>query len=382
MKYVKESTVAIALASLCMGSTAIYAAGPITVGETEVSVGGYIKADLISSDVDSSNNGAFAFANQLVAPGFIPLEGSAGASQDDVSLHGRESRLIVSTKNGDMKTKFEGDFFGAQGNERFSNSHNFRLRVAWAEFGKLGFGQNWSAAVIFPSFVDQINFSGFGGGYTAIRQASIRYTSGPLVLALENPETTISNTGPGPTSVLQDTDSFPDAVARYNLKMSKGVVQGAVVGRKLSNAAGDLTTTGVGIIVGGAVKLGAKDDLKFLLGQGALGRYMADNLYADAEIVNGKLKAVDISTLQLAYRHFWADGIRSTLMYSQSEGDNDISFAGSKLNKKVSTVMANLLWDVSPKTTWGLELSSTERKIESNAKGELNRVQFSLKQKF
>ncbi|MGH1539515.1 MAG: DcaP family trimeric outer membrane transporter [Arenicella sp.] len=357
-------------------------AGPVKIGGTEIKISGYIKADVIASDVDSSAGGRFSFANQLVAPGFIPLEGSPGSNEDDLTLHARQSRLIVSAKSGDFNVKLEGDFFGAAGNERTSNSNNFRVRVAWAQYGNWGFGQNWSAATIFPSFADQLNFSGFAGGYSAIRQTGIRYTNQGLVLALENPETTVSSVEPGPTSVLQGTDSYPDLIARYGTKGSYGAIQGALLIRGLSDTTGDLTDTGIGAIIGGTLKLGAKDDLKFLLGKGSVGRILGDSVYADAEIVDGNLEALDVTSAQIAYRHFWSSGVRSTVLYSAAEADNDDSYAGSILNKKTSTVMANLLWDLSPKTTMGIEFSKTEREIESGAKGELNRIQFSMQQKF
>ncbi len=381
---IKKNLCAISVVAACASSLA-YGAGPIKVGDTEISVGGYIKADLIASDVDSSLGATTQFANQLVAPGFIPLEGDALGGRDkrdEVTLHARETRLTISTKTGAFSTRWEGDFFGTDGNDRFSNSNGFRTRIAWGQYGNWGFGQNWSAAVIFPSFSEQLNFSGFTGGYTALRQTGFRYSNGGFVLALENPETTLStNEGPGIPS-LQGTDSFPDVIARYGVKGGFGALQGALLFRELSDTSGENTDTGIGVILGGSLKLGSRDDLKFVIGNGAIGRYMADNMYADAEMVGGNLEALDVTSAQIAYRHFWSDKVRSTILYAASEADNDASFAGGVLNKEASTVMANLLWNTGPKTTLGIEVSKSEREVENGAKGELNRIQFSVKQKF
>ena len=105
---------------------------------TEFSIGGYVKADLIY-DFDES-----------LGDLFVPESISTGDDDDTQRFraHARQSRLNFKTKTptsyGDLKTLLEGDFFGSGGNEVFSNSASFRLRHAWAEIGNFGVGQFWT----------------------------------------------------------------------------------------------------------------------------------------------------------------------------------------------------------------------------------------------
>ncbi|MEH6580054.1 MAG: DcaP family trimeric outer membrane transporter [Amphritea sp.] len=375
---------------VCMTPGVAYSFEPIEIGNTTLEVKGYIKADFIRSDVTQSLPG-FSAPDGVIIPGFIPLEGSAAAEKEDTTFQARESRLIISTKtptaDGDLKTRFEGDFFGSDGTERTSNSDNFRIRVAWAEFGNWGVGQNWSSFVIFPALAEQNNFSALGGGASSLRQTALRYTNGPFQVSFENPETTITNLGAGPGSLETNGDGVPDIFVRYNMKGDSHNTSVIGIGRQLTDADGNNSTEGFGLAAGGNIKIGSgKDQFKWFVAQGAVGRFVGGNFFADAEPTsNGEIDALDTTAINLAYQHWWTPSIRSTVIYSYSEADNSNfvkTTATGNVNSETTSYMANVMWNVTPKTRAGIEFSNTERVVESGLKGDLNRVQFSIKQSF
>ncbi|WP_432470983.1 DcaP family trimeric outer membrane transporter [Amphritea sp. HPY] len=376
--------------SICLASTMAHSFEPFQVGNTSVKIGGYIKADLIHSDVSQSLSG-LSVGDELIAAGFIPLEGTAKADKKDTRMNARESRLIISTEtpraSGALKTRFEGDFYGSDGTERFSNSHNFRMRIAWAEFGKWGVGQNWSSMIIFPSLAEQNNFSGLTGGPSALRQPAFRYTDGPFQVSLENPETTLTNLAPGPGSLTTSGDGIPDLFVRYNMKGESHNTSVVGIGRQLTDSAGDNSTVGFGLVAGGNIKINnSKDQFKWFAAKGAVGRFVGGNFFADAEPTSsGSIDALDTTAINLAYQHWWTSNIRSTLQYSYTEADNSDyvkTAATGSVNKEATSMMANVMWNISPQTRAGIEISNTERVVEGGSSGDLNRIQFSIKQSF
>jgi hypothetical protein len=172
----------------------------LNAGDTEISVGGSIKFDAIYN-VDE-DLGDTAFFHGLTVPDTNVPDGST-------RFHARQSRLEITTStevNGDtLFTRIQTDFFGGGGNEVVSNSRPTRLGHAYGEYRGILAGQTWSnfQPLVFAPTID------FGGpaGYIFNRQAQIRWTTGALPLALENPESNLANS-PG------DMDPLPDVTAR------------------------------------------------------------------------------------------------------------------------------------------------------------------------
>ena len=151
------------------------------VDDTKLTIGGYIKGDMI---YDSKQDLGDTFATRNI------LTGTAGDNQPEghFSAHARESRLSISTStptdDSAVETYFEGDFFGAGGNEGVSNSNGFRLRHAYGSWNGILMGQTWSnfqPLVAIPPTLD------FGGptGYIFNRQ---------LEFATATPDTDLGDT--------------------------------------------------------------------------------------------------------------------------------------------------------------------------------------------
>jgi len=358
--------------------------------ETSIKIGGYAKLDAVYSDVSAGDNST---GDQLFLPSSsIPLD-SAHADDNQVVLHGRQSRVNIGsttdTAYGKLNTFVEGDFYGGT-----ASAPEFRLRHAYGELGKFLAGQTWSTFEIMDSLPDTVDF---GGPASQIfkRQGQIRWTEpfawGSLQFAVEDPNATFDDNTASTADDQTDDDHFADLIARANCKNEYGSYSVAVMARELgvdkqpttaSPSSFEDSTWGGAITVGGKIPTFGKDDLRFQLNYGnALGRYMTTG-FKDAEYnsTTNEVETFDQYGGFLAYRHYWVDNLRSSLIYSYGEADNDAAVLGADAynaaNKEFQSVHVNLIWSPVPQVDLGIEFLYGYREVESGAEGELNRIQF------
>ena len=351
--------------------------------DTDVRIGGYVKADVVYSDVSAGNNSDY---NRYFYPRAIPVGRAAEIENDKVVFTAKQSRLFVKTKTatpmGDLKIHLEGDFYGQGGNQVVSNSSTWRLRQAYGELGNFLAGQTWSTFMNVSALPETVDFGG-PAGQIFVRQAQLRWTQpfswGSLQMAAENPETFViaSESGIGATF---DNEWIPDIVGRVNYRSEFGNFSLALMGRQYrveNDVASDSTYAGA-VSVAGKVPAFGKDDIRFMLNYGnGLGRYMYTNFEdASLNVDNGDIEAIDQWGGYLSYHHYWLDNLRSTLVYSYGEADNDTDVVGEAVNKRFQSVHANLIWSPVPAVNLGLEYLWGQRELESGEDGDLNRVQF------
>jgi cell division protein FtsB len=356
--------------------------------DTDVRLGGYVKLDAVYSDVGAGSN---SDSDRFFYPRSIYVGPSADEPSEKLVLTAKQSRLYLKTRTGtamgDLKIHVEGDVYGYSGNQRVSNSDGWRLRHAYGELGNFMAGQNWSTfmnAGVLPETLD------FGGpaGQIFVRQPQVRWTQpfdwGNLQLAAENPETWVIDGRTG-VSTSYDTERVPDVVGRINYNCDFGKFSLALMGRELriENDIADDSTYGGAVSAAGLVPTFGKDDIRFMLNYGnALGRYMWSN-FEDAYIdEDGDLEALEQWGGYVAYRHFWLDNLRSSLVYAYAEADNDTNEVGDEVNKRFQSVHTNLIWSPIPEVNLGLEYLWGQRELENDDDGELNRVQFSAQYSF
>ena len=158
----------------------------------EVTVSGYVKGDFIYD------------THQDLGDSFFASSITGGRDREHVRLHARQSRFLIKSKSqtsvGEVRTWIEGDFFGAGGNELFSNSTAFGLRHAWGEWfmtpnTSIRIGQDWTNFMNLFAYPDTVDFFG-PTGIAFVRQAQVRvtYKDGPWLFAVsaENPETDVT----------------------------------------------------------------------------------------------------------------------------------------------------------------------------------------------
>jgi hypothetical protein len=205
------------------------------VGATRFSIGGYLKLDAIVSDFSGGDPIANALINDYYAPAQIPVGGIGEGAELTTSV--RETRILLRSETplaGDTLTGLlEVDFLDTPliGNQRVSNSFVPRVRRAFFTWNNLTLGQDWSTFQNAAALPERIDFIGPTEGTVFERQPLIRWRSGGLSMALENPETTISV---GTASFEADDDVAPDVVLRYDHRLPDGSVALAAVGRYLN----------------------------------------------------------------------------------------------------------------------------------------------------
>src|SRR5690554_6365597 len=119
-----------------------------------------------------------------------------------------------------------------------------------------------------------------------------------------------------------------------------------------------------------------------------IGRYLGIGVGADSAVdANDTLHAEDGAGGFVAWRHAFNGKLRSNLMYSVAEYDNNWGFAvwgrGSwGATERAQSVHANLIYSPFPKLDIGAEIGWGERELEDDRKGDLKRIQTTVKYTF
>ncbi len=329
---------------------------------TEVEISGYVKADFIYD------------ANESTGDIFVPeaISTRGGNDQARFRAHARQSRLRVKTRTptpwGDLKTHLEGDFFGAGGNQVFSNSTSLRLRHAYASVGGLLAGQTWTNFMPIESYPTTVDFNG-PAGLPFIRQAQIRYTyplSDGLTISasVENSEfsgrnaagTVSESTGTAVNGIRAGLDQLPDFTAALRYKSGYGFLKVAGVARKLGspNGAGD-DSFAWGVNVSGNTSLwpGGKVLASFTYGDG-VGRYLINGFGQDAFVkANGDVQTIEAYGVAAQVQQKLTDELTLGVAYGRSKFKD--TFGPTDLDN-VNTVHGTLLWSPIKRLTFGAEV--------------------------
>ncbi|MBY8966384.1 DcaP family trimeric outer membrane transporter [Algiphilus sp.] len=399
MTFKRLAVAALAASGLAASGTA--SAISAQFGDTEFSLGGYIKLDALYTNYSvgpvPSNRG-----RQFTIPSIVPV--GDGDSEGALDLSARESRFnfkTVTTTDRHRFTSFiELDFLDAAfdgdlaNEERLVNGSNPRLRHAFVSWGmptggELLLGQTWSTFMELAAYPDLLDFIGPAQGMTFIRQPMVRYTRGRLQVALENPDATIQgNVNTGQAGGFVDQSELPDLTAKMQLVASDrtlltlaGLVRQIDAGNSADT--GDDTAMGYGVSLSGRQKFGM-DDIRFQFNFGdGIGRYLGLNAARGAVLDdNGELETIQAMGGYVAYRHFWSQRWRSNIALGYFSADNETRFSGEAVTETISSAQANLLYSPVTAFTIGGELMFHQRELENGADGHQTRLQFSAKYAF
>ncbi|KRG68307.1 DcaP family trimeric outer membrane transporter [Pseudoxanthomonas dokdonensis] len=360
------------------------------------SYGGFIKLDAMVTD---TSDGPIADGNSgrlFYVPSTIPVAGEGVSGGDPYTdFHAQFSRFWFGvdnvTDNGDkFKAYIEADFFGGgsnalAGNETSTNTYAVTLRQAYVSWNNWLAGQTWSNFQDVAALPDAVDFVGVTDGTTFVRQAQVRYTNGAWSVSAENPETTLQ----GFNARLPNSgdDVMPDITGRWLTKGDWGHFTVAGLLRQFKY--GDETDTGAAVSVSGKFNMGDSDDLRYMVNAGSgIGRYMAFGLGADTVVeldANGNI--IDINALDgyggfVSWRHVWSPKLRTNLMYSAAEFDNDPAITGYAATERAQSVHANVIYSPFPKLDIGAEVGYGKRELEDDREGDLKRFQTSVKYSF
>lgn len=362
-----------------------------SVNDTNFKFKGYVKLDASITEFSGGDLPSNSLGRDFYIPGLVPVGGDSNGA--DFDFNPRETRFIfaVDTERGghDIGGLIELDFqVTSDGNERVSNSYTPRMRQAYLTIDNWLLGQAWTTFQDVSALPDNLDFIGPAEGTVFIRQPMIRYTNGPFQIALEQPETEV--TGPAGERLLPGDDIAPDIVLRYNQKREWGHLTLAAIGRALHveddivPAARADTVFGFGASASGKLKVGEKDDFRFMATYGeGIGRYIGVNIVNDVAVgASGKLETIPTLSGFASYRHFWTPNLRSNITGGYFKADNPVALVGDSVTDEVYSGHINLIYSPVPKIDLGIEYIYANRTLESGAAGDMNKVQFSTKYSF
>ena len=357
------------------------------------SFGGFVKLDAMLTDTNAGEIADGSAGRMFYLPGAIPV-GGVDEAHADIDTHAMFSRFWFAS-DGEMqghKTRayLEFDLFGGGmsnlGNQASTNTHGVTLRQAYVTWDKWLAGQTWSNFQDVAALPDAVDFVGPTEGTTFVRQAQVRYTSGPFSVALENPQT-LANAYRATTRTISDDGSLPDLTARWTTKGDWGHVSVAGIARQLRHdtATTSASDTGYGVSVSGKYNLGKSDDVRYMLTAGrGIGRYVAFGLGADGvlDATGGELDGIGVLAGFVSWRHVFNPKLRGNLMFSRAQLDNDTDWTGFGVTESAQSVHANLIYSPFPKLDIGAELIWGNREVESGADGDLRRLHTTVKYSF
>lgn len=392
-----------AIAPASAAASALASNGNGNGGDFKLAWGGYVKADAIVSRFSDAPV-AQSLGRDAYIPNAVPVAATENA-RTYTDLHAKETRLYLRGSGlmygHKVAINAEFDFISGQigqgiagaPNEAVTNPYNPAFRLGYIDFDHLRIGQDWTTLqnmVALPDIVDVINWPGEGTVFG--RQTMIRYTWGPLAMALENTESTVAAAG-GNSFTVTDDNTVPDLVWRYTLKTDgrgEYTVSGAL--RQISDrgtvGGGNDTAFGYGLSIAGKIPLWGQDDLRFTVSGGdGFGRYLALNTVGDAIVdARGKLQTVEIYNGFVAWHHPWNDQWRSNLALSAFHANTGQaatgSMFGSAVSRNVRSATINLLYSPIPKITFGAEYRYARRDTVGNLSGDMSRLQFSARYNF
>jgi len=361
------------------------------VGKTVVGYAGYVKLDAISQRTSGGQLPVGAFTREFLFPSAIPVGGEPSGFDTDFSA--RQSRFILTTatdvgESHKLKSHIELDFIVTEGgNKRITNSFSPRLRQAFITYDNWLFGQAWSTFQNVKALPDTLDFIGITPGTVFNRQSQVRWSKNGWSVALESPDTVITTRTGG--MIEGDNDLAPDLVVRYDLNKPWGHITTAGIARMLrvgdkSMISGDDTALGYGLSVSGRIKVGERDNIRFMANAGdGIGRYIGLNLVNDAAIDNADdLDPIFTWSGFAAYQHFWGKRLRSSIAGSYFKADNPVRFTTNRVTDESWNGLANIIWNPVDPLDIGIEVMYAERKLEDGRTGNLQRVQFSTRYNF
>lgn len=373
---------------LCVsGSAVAQDDGPTTTYK----FGGYAKFDAMFTDYSDGTPSGNSLMRQFYYAPQIPV-GDGSASEDiSADFQARETRInftaATTTPGGDSITAFiEMDFFTTDnGNEVVSNSYSPRLRHAFIKYNKWTFGQTWSTFQDVVALPEALDFVGPAESTTFIRQAMVRYTTGNLELAAENPQTFVS----GVSADDRGQSTIPDLIARYTFKLGdKGSyvkVAGLYRSLKIQDIGGSQPDeTGYGISASTKLMFGNGADFRAMVTYGdGVGRYIGLGFVPDGYLdVNNSIATAEALAYFAAVRLPLGNKWRTNLMYGNTTIDYDDNVAAATLNDTGWSFHANLIYNILPKLDVGAEIIYGERELVNGTDGDFTRFQFSAKYAF
>jgi hypothetical protein len=302
----------------------------------------------------------------------------------------RQSRIgfqVMSPEG--VKVVVEGDFRGTAS----TGNGDLRLRHAYGEYNGWLMGRYWSNFTSFVGNTSQLEFDGVPGNAGLQSRASqVRYTTGPLSVALEQP-----NSGVASTTSLTEKTQTPAITARYESSIDSLNYSVAAIVRQVGydTGAADDSAIGAGAFV--AAKLALNDTFsvqgQVVVSDGANGylwrsgsNYYADDAYVDG---NGDVKTISGYGANLGVSMKTGTGSSVNVVYGMTELDLDDAVADSATSgiaavdtESNSSASINYQWSPVKNVNMGVQYAyHMVDKVDGDS-GDASRIHFAAQYNF
>ena len=327
-----------------------------SAGDVDAEMYGYVRAnfayDIDEEVADDSASGSF--------PTGSDVDGHFNASAE-------QSRVGIKATNSEgVMINVEGDFFGG----------DFRLRHAYGTYQGILAGQTWSNFNSFVGVTPSVDFSGAAGlaGLQG-RATQLRYTTGPVSVALEEPMGSITPAG--------EKDGMPALTARLedsagNLSYSAAAL---VKQNKYDTGAQDDSAVGYGMFGAGKVQLSDMISI-----QGSVTYTDGANSYnfrsgaTDAFDDNGDLETVSSLGGVIGTSIGLGQGRSVNIQHGMVKNDvDDLAATTTETNQ---TTFVNYMWKPADSVTMGAEYQYWKTETEGGNSEDANRVMFMAQYNF
>jgi len=373
-------------------------------GGWDTSVYGYARLNAsydIDEDVASSTRSFNYNAINVGAAEDNEATGSFGADAF-------QSRIGVKTTSPEgLTVNIEGDFRGSGGG-------SVRLRHAYGSYKGILAGQTWSNFTSFVGNTGTLDFDSLPGaaGYQS-RTAQLRYTTGPLSIALEDPQGSIAGkdveTFAGSTSSILDADgnpivfgrtttnvedsqetSLPALTARIQDSAGGLNYSAAVLAQQLGYDTGTADDTALGFATFVAANMALSDIITI---QGSLSYTDGANSYlyraggASGYVdSNGDLDTVSGYGGTVGAGFNLGDGRSINIGYGMTQVDIDDGVASGAISAtdadSISAVMANYKWTPVKNAMMGVEFQYGMKEAQNGDDGDASRLLFAAQYNF
>jgi len=370
---------------------------PLFKTPTEIRFTGFIQLAVLHDFQDAG------FPYEWFVPALISVP---TLKQPNTQFDVRASRVAFETrtntkKAGSVKSMIEFDFYGNLANPLKDTDLNLRLRQAYVSWvgpkTKFAFtlGQAWTTFVdleVWPEILDMQGPNAMTGARQGLVRGSYAFNDNLIfALSIEQPATLVQN-GIG----LRD---LPDLASKLNWRGDWGHLQVAGIARQLlaesTEGTGRDAAFGYGLIFSGGIKvpgtlrdnspvdnLGTRQDLiQFQLqGGSGIGRYINDlttNLTPEDAVYQDDdqtLNPIPEFGWFVAYHHWWADYLRSQIVYSVVNVNN-LSIEGDNALHITTFALVNLAYTLFERMDICVEYLYGQRENKNGEKGHANRIQ-------
>ncbi|MGM0954169.1 MAG: DcaP family trimeric outer membrane transporter [Pseudomonadota bacterium] len=331
-----------------------------SAGDVDADMYGYVRANF-AYDVDEE-------VADDSASGSFPTIGAGDVAEGHFNASAQQTRVGIKATNSEgVMINVEGDFFGG----------DFRLRHAYGTYQGILAGQTWSNFNSFVGVTPSVDFSGAAGlaGLQG-RATQLRYTTGPMSIALEDPQGSIDRT--------DEKEGMPALTARLEDSAGSLSYSAAAVVKQNSYDTGTEDDSELGYGVFGAGKVKLTDMISI---QGSMTYTDGANSY---NFRSGATDAFDDGTGDLDTVSSIGGVLGTSIGLGQGRSiniqhgmvQNDVDDLGATATETNQTTFVNYMWKPADSVTMGAEYQYWKTENEGGDSEDANRVMFMAQYNF